>query len=66
MTSYHDLEESTYQSVIAEVITRIHGLPSWRDKERLKDELTKVATKHKVSYDWSGGRGLVALILGAT
>ena len=66
MTSHHDLEESTYQSVIAEVITRIHGLPSWRDKERLKERLTKVATKHKVSYDWSGGRGLVALILGAT
>ena len=47
MTSYHDLEESTYQSVITEVITRIHGLPSWRNKEHLlmvKDELTKVAT----------------------
>ena len=31
----------------------------------MKTELTKIATKHKVSYDWSGGKGLTALIIGA-
>lgn len=66
MTSYHDLEDSTYRAVVGEVVTRIHGTPSWRAKERLKDELTKIAMKHKVSYGWSGGKGLIALIIGAT
>ena len=65
MTLYHDLEEQTYRAVIAEPITRIYGLPAWRQKEQLKDELTKVAMKHKVSYDWSKGRGHITLIVGA-
>ena len=65
MTSYHDLEEQTYRSVIAEHITRIHGKPVWRTKEVMKNELTKIAIKHKVSYDWSGDKGLIALIIGA-
>ena len=65
MTSYHDLEDQTYRSVSAEQMTRIHGRPNWKSKEKLKTELTKIATKHKVSYDWSGGKGLVALIIGA-
>ena len=65
MTSYHDLEEQTYRSVAAERVTRIHGEPKWRTKERLKSELTKVAIKHKVSYNWSAGKGLIPLIIGA-
>ena len=65
MTSYHDLEDQTYRSVVAERVTRIHGRPVWKTKEKLKTELTKIATKHKVSYDWSGGKGLTALIIGA-
>ena len=32
----------------------------------MKADLTKIAIKHKVSYDWSGGKGLIALIIGAT
>ena len=66
MTSYHDLEDQTYRSVIAEKITRIYGPPTWRVKEIFKAELTKIAMKHKVSYGWSGGKGLIALIIGAT
>ena len=66
MTSYHDLEDQTYRSVIAENITRIYGKPTWQSKERLKTELTKVAIKHKVSYAWSGGKGLLPMIIGAT
>ena len=65
MTSYHDLEDQTYRSVIAEKITRIYGPPTWRTKEIFKDELTKIAMKHKVSYGWSGNFGLLALVLGA-
>ena len=65
MTSYQDLEDATYRSVLAEQVTRIHGLPTWRAKQNLVSELTKIAKKHKVSYDWSGGKGLIALIIGA-
>ena len=64
MTSYHDLEDQTYKSVIAEQVTRIHGKPAWRQKEILKREFTRIAIKHKVSYDWSGGKGLIPLIIG--
>ena len=49
MTSYHDLDESTYKSVIADGVTRIHGLPTWRAKQLLVTELTKIAKISKVS-----------------
>ena len=65
MASYHDLEKATYDAVVAETITRIHGQPDWSSKERMKRELAQVAAKHKVSYAWSQGRGLILLIIGA-
>ena len=43
MTSYHDLEEQTFQTVKASPLTRIHGKPSWRAKETLKNEAKKIA-----------------------
>ena len=64
MTSYHNLQDQTYKAVIAEKISRIHGKPTWRLKERMKTELGRVAVEHKVSYDWSGGYGLLDLIIG--
>ena len=64
MTSYHDLEETTYQTCRANPFTRIHGLPTWRTKERLKEEASKLGVQMKVSYNWSGNRGLLALIIG--
>lgn len=64
MTSYRDLEEQTYKSITAKRVTRTHGKPKWRTKEWLKSDLTKIAIKHKVSYDWSGGKGLIPLIIG--
>lgn len=35
-----------------------------RRKERLKTQLAKIVIKHKVSYDWSEGKGLIAFIIG--
>ena len=49
MTSYHDLEEQTYQTVKASPLTRIHGKPSWRAKETLKNEAKKIAIALKVT-----------------
>ena len=65
MASYHDLEEQTYQTVKASPLTRIHGKPSWRAKETLKNDAKKIAIALKVSYDWSQGKGLLALIIGS-
>ena len=36
MTSYHDLEEQTYDRIRAKPFTRIHGLVDWTGKEILK------------------------------
>ena len=65
MTSYHDLEKQVYEEVRAEPYTRIHGRPSWRDKERLIKESKVHALRNKVSYDWSGQYGLLPEIIGA-
>ena len=65
MTSYHDLEKQIYEDVRAEPYTRIHGRPSWSDKERLIKESKVHALRNKVSYDWSGQYGLLAEIIGA-
>ena len=64
MASYHDLEKATYDAVVAETITRMHGQPDWTAKELMKRELVQIGAKHKVSYDWSQGRGLIPLIIG--
>ena len=66
MTSYHDLEQNTYNVVRANPFTQIHGKPTWRTKEVLKDEAAQLATRFKVSYNWSGNYGLLGLIVGAT
>ena len=65
MTSYHDLEKQVYDDIRAEPYTRIHGRPSWRDKERLIKESKVHALRNKVSYDWSGRFGLLPEIIGA-
>ena len=41
MTSYHDLKKQVYDKIRAAPFTRIHGLPSWQDKEKLVKECQK-------------------------
>ena len=65
MKSYHDAEQTTHESVRAKPLNRIHGKPSWREKEELKNLATRQAIRFKVSYEWFGGKGLLALIIGA-
>ena len=65
MKSYHDAEQTAYESVRAEPLNRIHGKPLWRAKEELKNLAARQAIRFKVSYKWSGGKGLLALIIGA-
>ena len=65
MTSYHDLEKQTYETIRAKPFTRIHGRPSWRTKERLIKDCRGPALSCKVNYDWSGSYGLLVEIIGA-
>ena len=65
MKSYIDAEQTTYDSVISQPLRLLAGKPTWRMKEELKNEAGRIAVKYKVSYDWSGGRGLLALVIGA-
>ena len=64
MTSYHDLEEKTYERIRAKPFTRIHGLVDWTSKEILKGEAQDVAMNCPVSYDWAGTFNLLVMIMG--
>ncbi len=64
-TSYHDLETSTYDRVRANPLTRIHGKPTWRQAQKLKDECKERVLDCQVTYDWADGQyGLLAMIIG--
>ena len=64
MTSYHDLEDSTYKWIRAQPFTRIHGKPTWDRVERLHEEAADVAMDCDVSYTWLNEHVLLAEILG--
>ena len=55
MTSYYDLEKSTYQSVCGCPLAIIEGRPTDCKKELLKTEYKKINVNQNVDYDWSGG-----------
>ena len=64
--SYHEIESTTYDSVRQKTLSRIHGKPSWRQKEDLIQEAGDIALECDVSYDWAGDYGLLAVISGPT
>ena len=62
--SYHDLEASTYEKVRIKKFSRIHGKPTWSNKEALLREAEEVALGCDVHYGWAGEFGMLATILG--
>jgi hypothetical protein len=62
--SYHDLEASTYEKVRNKKFSRIHGKPTWSNKEALLREAEEVALDCDVHYGWAGEFGMLATILG--
>ena len=62
MTSYHDLETSTYDRVRAKTLTRIHGKPTWHQLETMIQECEETALDCETSYAWSQDYGLLAEI----
>ena len=65
MTEYSSLETSVYEQVTAAPFTWIPGKPSWQQKETLVKEAEDIAMAHHISYPWSDGNGLLAVIQGA-
>ena len=47
-SSYHEIESSTYMAIREKSFTRIHGTPSWLQKEQ---DLEELALNVKVHYD---------------
>ena len=66
MTSYHDLEEQTYNKIRAKPFTRINGPVYWTSKEILKSEAQDAAMNCPVIYDWAGTMNLLVMVMGAT
>ena len=62
VTSYHDLETSTFTRMRAMTLTRIQGKPSWHQLEKLILECETSALDCAVKYDWSGRYGLLGEI----
>ena len=63
--SFHDLQQATHDDVVKHRLTRVHGVPVWSDMIKISKEVSKIACKYKVSHDWSGNYGLLALVIGA-
>ena len=62
VTSYHDLETSTFTRMRAMTLTRIHGKPSWHQLEKMILECKTTALDCTVEYEWLGQYGLLAEI----
>ena len=62
VTSYHDLETSTFTRMRAMTLTRIHGKPSWHQLVKMIKECKTTALGCTVEYGWSGQFGLLAEI----
>ena len=59
------LEKSAYEQVRETPFTRIHGKPSWIQKETLIKEMEATGINQHVSYPWAGDWGCLAEIQGA-
>ena len=62
VTSYHDLETSTFTRMRDMTLTRIQGKPSWHQLEKMIRECETTALDCTVKYEWSGQYGLLAEI----
>ena len=62
VTSYHDLETSTFTRIRTMTLTRIHAKPSWHQLEKMILECETTALDCTVEYGWLGQYGLLAEI----
>ena len=63
-SSYHKIESSTYAAIREKPLTRIHGTPTWLQKENLLSKIEELTINAKVHYDWVGDYGLLAVVIG--
>ena len=66
MAEYKTLEKAAYQQVRDSPFTRVHGLPTWLQKQNLIKEMQAAGVDANVSYTWAGDCGLLVKINCAT
>ena len=64
MSSYHELETSTYNKIQEKPFTRILSKPDWHQEEKLIKEAEEISLNCSVSYAWSQGYGILEEIQG--
>ena len=62
MTSYHELETSTYNAIQAKPCTKIPGKLDWHQNKNLVEEVETLALDCTVFYLWLHRYGLLAEI----
>ena len=65
MTSYQCLKKKTHIEISATHFTRVHGLPSSKDNEKLVKECWNAALRYNISYNRSYGFRLLPFIIRA-
>ena len=66
MSSFHELEASTYAKLQAKPFTKIQGKPDLKHMKKLRREMEDAAMTCTVSYDWAQDYGLLVEIQGAS
>ena len=65
MADLNALEKAAYEQVRETPFTRMHGKPTWIQKETLVKEMEASGINQHVSYPWTGDCGCLAEIQGA-
>ena len=65
MSSFCELEASTYAKLREKPFTRIQGKPSWKQMKTLQKEMEDASMTCVMAYDWAEDYGLLAEIQGA-
>ena len=62
MTSCHDLEESTYEAMVAQIFSPIQDLCTWSNTEHLLQKVCDLAVTYDLRYVWAGEYGDLAMV----
>ena len=62
---YENVRQQTKDAVMARLLTRITGKPTYEQKEKFIEEAEELAMAFTVSYLWAEQHGLLAEVMGA-
>ena len=65
MSSFHELEASTYAKLREKPFTRMQGKQDWKQMKTLQKEMDDTSMTCAMTYNWAKDYGLLAEIQGA-